>query len=159
MNLEDLLCADSVLINARASCKKQVLQLLAEKASESCDMTAREIFDVVLQREKLGSTGVGKGVAIPHGKFPGLDKIVGVFAQLHDPIDFEAIDDQPVDLVFLLMAPEQAGADHLKALSSVARVLRDKDRLEALRGAQKASDVHKVLCQRLTQDVPEADAA
>ena len=85
----------------------------------------REIFDTILQRERLGSTGVGNGIAIPHGKLAGVKQITGVFARLETPVDFEALDDQPVDLVFLLLAPEGAGADHLKALSRIARVLRD----------------------------------
>ena len=97
----------------------------------------REIFDTILQRERLGSTGVGNGIAIPHGKLAGVKRITGVFARLETPVDFEALDDQPVDLVFLLLAPEGAGADHLKALSRIARVLRDGDTVAKIRGTAR----------------------
>lgn len=135
MDLGDILTDDAVIGDLRASSKKQMLQAIAEHAAELTGLSAREVFDTVLQREKLGSTGVGNGIAIPHAKFPGFDRIVGVFARLPEPIEFDALDDQPVDLVFLLMAPEDAGADHLKALSRVARVMRDPARVALLRAA------------------------
>ena len=113
----------------------------------------REIFDVILQREKLGSTGVGHGIAIPHGKLDSVDKLFGIFARLENPIDFEALDDQPVDLVFLLLAPESAGADHLKALSRIARVLRDNDLVAKLRATDSATAIYTFLNQ------DQADAA
>ena len=135
MDLGDILTEDAIIGHLRASSKKQMLQAIAEHAAELTGLSAREVFDTVLQREKLGSTGVGNGIAIPHAKFPGFDRIVGVFARLPEPIEFDALDDQPVDLVFLLMAPEDAGADHLKALSRVARVMRDPARVASLRAA------------------------
>jgi len=98
-----------------------------------------------LQRERLGSTGVGNGIAIPHGKIASVRSIVGVFARLESPVDFEALDDQPVDLVFLLLAPEGAGADHLKALSRIARVLRDQDLVAKLRATDSASAIYAFL--------------
>ena len=133
MNLGDILSPDAVIGELRASSKKQLLQAIAEHAATVTGLSAREVFETILQREKLGSTGVGNGIAIPHGKFPGFDRIAGVFARLPEPIDFDALDDQPVDLVFLLVAPESAGADHLKALSRIARVMRDANRISRLR--------------------------
>ena len=113
MALADLLQQDAVVPALRVNSKKQLLQELAAKASKLTDIPEREIFDVILQRERLGSTGVGNGIAIPHGKLNKISKITGIFARLETPVDFEALDDQPVDLVFLLLAPETAGADHL----------------------------------------------
>ncbi|WP_196229388.1 PTS sugar transporter subunit IIA, partial [Brucella anthropi] len=89
----------------KASSKKQLLQILSEKAAELTGLPEREVFETILQRERLGSTGVGNGVAIPHGKLANINKIAGIFARLETPVDFEALDDQPVDLVFLLLAP------------------------------------------------------
>lgn len=127
--------------------QKQLLQELAAKASKLIGIPEREIFDVILQREKLGSTGVGNGIAIPHGKLTSISTIQGVFARLETPIDFEALDEQPVDLVFLLLAPEGAGADHLKALSRIARVLRDQDLVAKLRASDSATAIYTFLNQ------------
>lgn len=145
MGLSDLLAETAILGSLKVNSKKQCLQIMCERASAQTGLSAREIFDVVLQREKLGSTGVGQGIAIPHGKLPNIDKIVGVFARLEAPIEFDALDDQPVDLVFMLLAPETAGADHLKALSRIARVLRDTDRLEKLRENDDPTVLFKLL--------------
>ena len=105
----------------------------------------RTVFDVLLERERLGTTGVGKGVAIPHGKTAEIDTICGLFARLDQPIDFDSVDDQPVDLIFLLLAPEGAGADHLKALSRVSRLFRDAQICEQLREAEDASALYEIL--------------
>ena len=113
----------------------------------------RAVFEVLLQREKLGTTAVGYGVAIPHGKLPKLEKLFGLFARLERPIDFEAMDGQPVDLVFLLLAPEGAGADHLKALARIARLLRDQDVAKKLRASRDAQAIYSVLA------LPPASAA
>ncbi|MBS3648628.1 PTS IIA-like nitrogen regulatory protein PtsN [Pseudaminobacter sp. 19-2017] len=145
MDLSDLVQAPAVLPALKANSKKQVLQLLAERAAAITGIPEREVFDTILQRERLGSTGVGNGIAIPHGKLPGVKQITGVFARLENPVDFEALDDQPVDLVFLLLAPEGAGADHLKALSRIARVLRDADTVAKIRGARDAAAIHTLL--------------
>ena len=142
MDLGDILAQDAVIGDLRASSKKQMLQAVAEHAAELTGLSAREIFDTVLQREKLGSTGVGNGIAIPHAKFPGFGRIIGIFAHLAEPIDFDALDDQPVDLVFLLLAPEDAGADHLKALSRVARVMRDPARVALLRATSDPNTLY-----------------
>ena len=129
----------------KVNSKKQALQELAAKAAELCGQNERVIFDILLQREKLGSTAVGNGVAIPHGKLPKLNKLFGLFARLERPIDFEALDGQPVDLVLLLLAPEGAGADHLKALARVARLLRDPEVARKLRQSRDAQALYAVL--------------
>ena len=121
MLLNDLITINAILPNLQAGTKKQALQELSDRAASLSGLAPREIFDALLQRERLGSTGVGAGIAIPHGKMAQARKIFGVFARLEKPVEFEALDGAPVDLVFLLIAPESAGADHLKALSRIAR--------------------------------------
>ena len=145
MGLGDLVSIDAVFPALKANSKKQLLQLLAEKAAALTGLPEREIFDTILQRERLGSTGAGNGLAIPHGKLTSVNRITGLFARLEHPVDFEAIDDQPVDLVFLLLAPEGAGADHLKALSRIARVLRDSETVAKIRGTTDASAIYSFL--------------
>jgi PTS system nitrogen regulatory IIA component len=141
----DLLTPKSIIPNLRANSKKQALQELARRAAELTGQHERAVFDVLLERERLGTTGVGHGIAIPHGKLPSLDKVHGLFARLERPIDFDAIDEQPVDLIFVLLAPEQAGADHLKALARVSRLLRDAQTCEKLRGADNADAIFALL--------------
>ncbi|ASY61485.1 PTS system nitrogen-specific IIA component, PtsN [Sinorhizobium sojae CCBAU 05684] len=150
MALAGLLHQNAIIPAMRANSKKQLLQELAAKASKLTGLPEREIFDVILQRERLGSTGVGNGIAIPHGKLADLSSLVGIFARLETPVDFEALDDQPVDLVFLLLAPEGAGADHLKALSRIARVLRDHDMVTRLRASDSASAIYTLLNEDTT---------
>lgn len=147
MDLSDLLTVGAVLPHVKASNKKQALQDISAQAAEITGRADREIFDTLLQREKLGSTGVGHGVAIPHGKMAGLDRLVGVFARLDRPVEFDSLDDAPVDLIFLLLAPENAGADHLKALARIARVLRDPNVASKLRAANDASAIYALLTQ------------
>lgn len=154
MDLSDLIAADAVIPALKANSKKQILQMVSEKAAEITGLPEREIFDTLLQRERLGSTGVGNGIAIPHGKLPGIKNITGVFARLDAPVDFEALDDQPVDLVFLLLAPEGAGADHLKALSRIARLLRNHDTVSKIRGTDDAAAIYTCL-----SNSPASDAA
>ncbi|WP_207482201.1 PTS IIA-like nitrogen regulatory protein PtsN [Arenibaculum pallidiluteum] len=148
----DLITPHSIIPNLRASSKKQALQELARRAAELLGQHERAIFDVLLERERLGTTGVGHGIAIPHGKLPNLDRVHGVFARLERPVDFDAIDDQPVDLIFLLLAPEQAGADHLKALARVSRLLRDASMCERLRGADSADAIYALLTHQETSN-------
>lgn len=145
MALADLLQQDAIIPALKVTSKKHLLQELSAKASKLTGIPEREIFDVILQRERLGSTGVGHGIAIPHGKLSSISTISGVFARLETAIDFEALDDEPVDLVFLLLAPEGAGADHLKALSRIARVLRDPDLVAKLRKTDSASAIYAFL--------------
>jgi PTS system nitrogen regulatory IIA component len=148
MQLNELVAPQAILASLKVSNKKQALQELAAKAATLTGRPEREIFDVLLQREKLGSTALGAGIAIPHGKLPQLDKIYGLFARLDRPIDFEALDGQPVDLVFVLLAPEAAGADHLKALSRIARLLRDQQLANQLRDARDVDGIHAVLSRQ-----------
>lgn len=154
MALDDLLKQEAIIPALKANSKKQLLQEMAARAETVTGVPEREIFEVVLQRERLGSTGVGNGIAIPHGKLANLDQICGVFARLQHPVNFEALDDQPVDLAFLLLAPEGAGADHLKALSRVARLLRDQELVRKLR----ASDTQSAIYAFLNSD-PDSSAA
>jgi nitrogen PTS system EIIA component len=147
MHLSDFISPDSVLPSLRAKTKKQLLQELASRAARRTGLPERVIFDVLLQRERLGSTGLGQGIAIPHGKIPGLKGIVGIFARLAEPIDFEAVDGEPVDIVFLLLAPEGAGADHLKALARISRLLREGSAVEKLRASRDAAALYAVLTE------------
>jgi PTS system nitrogen regulatory IIA component len=147
MDIADLITPAAVIPNLRATSKKQALQDLAKKAAELTGLHERAVFDVLLERERLGTTGVGNGIAIPHGKLANLDRLHGLFARLERPINFESIDEQPVDLIFLLLAPETAGADHLKALARVSRLLRDKGVCEKLRGTDNADGLYALLTE------------
>jgi PTS system nitrogen regulatory IIA component len=146
--LTDLIAPEAVVPALKVISKKQALQELAAKAAALTGQNERAILEVLMQREKLGSTAVGNGIAIPHGKLPKLEKLFGLFARLGRPIDFEALDGQPVDLIFLLLAPEGAGADHLKALARVARLLRDPDIVHKLRASQDAEALYAVLAMQ-----------
>ena len=145
MTITDLVAPEAILPALKVISKKQALQELAARASALTGQNERSVFEVLLQREKLGTTAVGYGVAIPHGKLPKLEKLFGFFARLERPIDFEAMDGQPVDLIFLLLAPEGAGADHLKALARVARLLRDPEVARKLRESRDAEALYAVL--------------
>ena len=147
MNLSDIIDARSVLPNFKAQSKKQLLQELSHAAAKRAGLDERAVFETILTREKLGSTGLGHGVAIPHGKFPALKRVCGFFARLAQPLDFDAVDDQPVDLVFMLLAPEQAGADHLKALARISRLLRDSAIVAKLRGTVDAAALYAILTE------------
>ncbi len=147
MEINDLITTESVVANLHATSKKQAIQDLAKKAADITGLHERAIFDVLMERERLGTTGVGSGIAIPHGKLANLDKLYGLFARLEKPIDFQSIDEQPVDLIFLLLAPESAGADHLKALARVSRLLRDKTVCEKLRGTDQAEALYALLTE------------
>jgi PTS system nitrogen regulatory IIA component len=147
MEISQMISPEGVVANLRVTSKKQALQELAKKAASLTGLPEREIFEVLVERERLGTTGVGNGIAIPHGKLAGLDRLHGLFARLEKPIDFEAIDEEPVDLICLLLAPETAGADHLKALARVSRLLRDSAICEKLRGTDKADAVYALLTE------------
>ncbi|HXP31754.1 MAG TPA: PTS IIA-like nitrogen regulatory protein PtsN [Stellaceae bacterium] len=150
MEIADLLSPASVVPNLRVAAKKQLLQELAKRAASLVGLHERTIFETLLERERLGSTGIGNGTAVPHGRLPGLPRIFGLFARLEKPIDFEAIDDRPVDLIFLLLTPDDAGADHLKALASISRLLRDRVVCEKLRGTDQAEALYALLTDRTT---------
>ena len=147
MEIADLLSPDAVMSHLKAAGKKQVLQEMAHKAAGLTRLPERRIFETLSEREKLGSTGMGQGIAIPHGRVPGIEKMTGLFAQLDQPVDFDAMDDQPVDLVFLLLAPEGAGADHLKALARVSRLLRNQSVCEKLRAASQQAALYALLTE------------
>ena len=147
MALADLLTPEAVVPHLRPPSKKAALHELAAHAARLTGLDERAIFETLLQRERLGSTGIGDGIAIPHGKLPGLSRMFGLAARLDKPIEFESLDGQPVDLLFLLLAPEGAGADHLKALASVARALRQPGAPERIRKARDADALYAVLTQ------------
>lgn len=151
MSLLEFLSPDAIVPALRAPTKKHVLtELAAQAARRLPELDATEVYETLLQRERLGSTGIGDGVAIPHGKLPKLNRLFGLVARLERPVDFDALDSQPVDLAFLLLAPEGAGADHLKALARVARVLREPGILESIRAARDASALYALLTQSST---------
>ncbi|MDX2263644.1 MAG: PTS IIA-like nitrogen regulatory protein PtsN [Hyphomicrobiales bacterium] len=149
MDLGDLITPYGIQPSLKAGNKKAVLQELAKHAAELTGLNERDIFNTLLQRERLGSTGVGNGIAIPHGKIPALDHIVGMFARLEEPIPFDAIDEAPVDLIFLLLAPEGAGADHLRALARISRLLREPGAVEKLRSSHDRAALYSVLTEPL----------
>jgi len=151
MEITDLISPTTVFADLKATSKKQALQELARRAATSIGCDERGLLDVLLERERLGTTGIGHGIAIPHGKLDGLDGVHGFFAKLDSGIDFDSMDDLPVDLIFLLLAPESAGADHLKALARVSRTLRDKGRCDKLRGSDDADALYAVLTEENTQ--------
>ncbi|MPZ58261.1 MAG: PTS IIA-like nitrogen regulatory protein PtsN [Rhizobiales bacterium] len=153
MPLTDLVARNAIIPALKANGKKQALHELATKAAELIGQPDRAIYEILLQRERLGSTAVGNGIAIPHGKLGKLDRLFGLFARLDRSIEFDALDGQPVDLIFLLLAPESAGADHLKALARVARLLRDADTAKKLRESRDADAIYAVLA------LPPASAA
>lgn len=145
MDIGDLLAPKGIIPRLRAKTKKQALQELSARAADVTTLEPRMIFETLLQRERLGSTGLGRGIAIPHVKFKDLKTIVCLFARLEEPIEFEAHDGEPVDLIFLLLAPEHASGDHLKALARISRLVRDPQMLESLRAAPDAAGLRRVL--------------
>lgn len=145
--MKTVLLTDGIIAPLRASGKKQVLQELSHKASELLDVSEHDVFEALLERERLGSTGIGKGVAIPHCRLDGLEKVCGIFAHVDPAVEFDAVDNQPVDLVFMLLAPSSAGADHLRALATVSRLLRDDAICRKLRGSSKADAIRAILLQ------------
>ncbi len=154
MNIRDFICLEAILPHVKARTKKQLLQELSARAAVLTGLSSYIILETLLEREKLGSTGIGEGIAIPHGKFTQLEKLHGLFARLEAGLDFEAVDGRPVDLVFLLLAPANAGADHLRALAQISRTLRDLSFRKNLR------DTHDpdALFALLTRESFEGDA-
>ena len=148
MEIADLLTPRGVIAQLRVSSKKQALQEIAKRAALLSGLAERRIYETLAERERLGSTGIGKGVAVPHGKLAELPRLCGLFARLDRPIPFEAIDDQPVDLVFVLLAPAEAGAEHLRALARVSRLLRDGPICQKLRGTDNADALYALLTDR-----------
>ncbi len=148
MEISELLTPRSVVAQLRVTGKKQVLQEIARRAAATTGINERRIYEVLSERERLGTTGIGRGVAVPHGKLAELRRVYGLFARLDRPIAFDSIDDQPVDLVFVLLAPLDAGAEHLKALAMVSRLLRDRTICEKLRGTDNPDALYALLTDR-----------
>jgi len=150
MNLASLLHPQAVRIISDVSSKKRLIQAVADLASPLTGLPMTDISSALLERESLGPTGFGKGVALPHARLPGLAGVQGAFLKLERPVDFDAVDRQPVDLVFALFAPEDAGTEHLKALALVSRTLRDPVLCEKLRANSDVSTIHAVLTEART---------
>jgi PTS system nitrogen regulatory IIA component len=151
MNITNLLKPDCILVDVTASNKRELLEKIAEQGAICSGLHQKEIFDALLQRERLGTTGTGDGVAIPHSRFPNLKQIYGVFVRLSQPVDFEAVDEKPVDLIFTLLAPETAGADHLHALSQVAKVFKDEGAKIQLRASKTTSAIQTIFADVLNR--------
>jgi PTS system nitrogen regulatory IIA component len=145
IDLSELLTVESIDEDMAAANKKGLFQQLAAVASRRLGIPAKTIAAALTEREKIGSTGFGAGVAIPHAKIAGLERVFGYFARLPAPIDFQAVDGLPVDLVFLILSPPDAGAEHLKALAGVSRVLRDRNTVAKLRGARSRDALFALL--------------
>lgn len=145
MDLGDIVRQDGIVPRLKCSSKKLALQELSAIASRVTGIDAREIFDLLLQRERLGSTAMGRGVAIPHVQLRDVDEVICLFARLDTPIDFEAPDNEPVDLLFVLLAPKHASGDHLKALARISRLIRAPAALDALRRADDAEEIRGLL--------------
>ena len=152
MRISDLLTPTSVTTRLKAANKKQALQDLAKRAAPVIGVGERVLFETLMERERLGSTGIGNGVAVPHGRLAGLSAPCGFFARLEKAIDFEAVDSRPVDLIFLLVTPEGASGDHLKALALVSRLLRDRKTCEKLRGTDRADALYALLVDHAASD-------
>ena len=149
--MDNLLTVDAISASLKATSKKQVLQEIARLSAPVIDQDERLVFDMLLQRERLGTTGVGHGVAIPHAKIAGLRTVSAAFARLSKPVDFDSVDDEPVDLVFALFAPEGAGADHLKSLARISRLLRDGALRNSLRGCETSDAIFSLMCEYETR--------
>jgi len=147
MQISDLLSPEGVLPSLKVKDKKQLLQQLADKASQITRVPQARILETLIERERLGTTGVGQGIAIPHGRLTEIKKITGIFAKLETPIEYEAVDNQPVELVFMLLAPEGAGADHLKALARVSRLLRNQTACDKLRKTASSEALYAILTE------------
>ncbi len=145
MEINNIISSETIISDLKVSGKKHLFQELSEKASPIVGVQDRVILRTLLDREKLGTTGIGQGVAIPHGKISNLNSSIGFFARLIDPIDFEAIDEKPVDLIFLLLAPEEANAENLKTLAKISRMLRDKNLCDKIRGSIGNDALYSVL--------------
>ena len=144
MKIKDFLSLEAVFIDSKSANKKQILEALSSKAEEKTGVDARVVFEALVERERLGTTGVGKGVALPHTRMEGLKKIYCAFARVN-PVDFDAVDGKMVDLVFLLLVPEKDGADHLKALARLSRLLRDEATAESLRNAKDVNALYDII--------------
>ncbi|SHH51532.1 PTS sugar transporter subunit IIA [Marivita hallyeonensis] len=147
MKFADLLSSKAVKVVTAASSKKRLMHDLSELAESAYGISAQDTVEALMERESLGPTGVGHGVALPHARLNGLDEVVGVFIRLEKPIDFDSIDRQPVDIIFALLAPVDAGVEHLKALALVSRTLRDANFCSKLRANRDANTLHTIITE------------
>ena len=145
MEIKELLPPEAVKMNLKVTSKKQALQALAKTAQRLTGLNERDILNVLIERERLGTTGVGEGVAIPHAKLDGIDRLCAVFARLESPINFDSVDDEFVDLIFLLLAPLSPEHIHLKALAKISRLLRNKSMCAKLRGGTSTDAIYALL--------------
>ncbi|MDE2445218.1 MAG: PTS IIA-like nitrogen regulatory protein PtsN [Alphaproteobacteria bacterium] len=145
MNLVDIIDARSVLPAVKAQSKKHLLQELSQAMAGLVAVDHRIIFETLLTREKLGSTGLGQGIAIPHGRLPNITRVYGLFAKLSAPVAYDSVDGEPIDMVFVLLSPDHAGADHLKALARISRLLREPGTMAKLRGTASAEGLYAIL--------------
>jgi len=152
MELSSLLKSDAIRIVSTVSSKKRLLQSIGELAEAGYDIPADQAAEALIEREALGPTGVGKGIALPHARLPGLQHVIGVFLRLEKPVDFDSVDRKPVDLVFALFAPPETGVDHLKALALVSRTLRDTSVCAKLRGCTEEAALHVILTEAATSE-------
>jgi nitrogen PTS system EIIA component len=150
MELSDIISTDAVNGHLKVTSKKRLMQEIAEMAQDVCGLPGKDTFSALQERELLGPTGMGRGVAIPHARMAGLSRVVGLFIKLDKPIEFEAVDKEPVDLVFALFAPDNAGAEHLKALARVSRTLRDPEICAKLRSTEEPSALYAILTEPRT---------
>ncbi len=145
MKINDLINKDTIIVDFKAATKKGLLEGLSTIIAEKYNINATNVADVILERENLGSTGMGKGIAIPHGRVDDITKPVGMLIKLAEPMEFDAVDDELVDIVFLLLAPSSSGADHLNALSAVSSVLKNVENREAIRAAKSVDEIASLL--------------
>ena len=150
MEIEDFLRADAVLTLPNAASKKRLLQSISEGLAEHSGIAENDILNALQERELLGATGMGRGIAVPHARMAHAKQVVGVFVRLGEGVEFDAIDRQPVDLVFGLLAPEDAGSDHLKALARVSRTLRDETTCRKLRSTDEPAALFAILTEPAT---------
>jgi PTS system nitrogen regulatory IIA component len=155
VELADIIAPNGIVLDLKnCNSKRQVLKELSQQAAAVLGIDAQQLLDALTERERLGTTGIGHGIAIPHARLAGLDRLVGLFARLEQPVDFESLDDQPSDLIFLLLAPDSADADSLKALARISRLLRDPGLRQRLRQEVDRDAVYRLLTQK-----PECHAA
>lgn len=145
MKISEIMTVDSIVAGLKASNKRQLLQEIAKKASEVTGISERDLFDSLLERENLGTTGFGGGTALPHARIAEAKAVYGIFVRLNSPVDFGAIDGKPVDLVFMLLSPEGSGADHLTALAQVSRILKDESTCNKIRQAESVEEIFALL--------------
>lgn len=142
MDIGELLVQDGIVLKSGASSKRQALHVVASAAAQAMGLDEVRVFDALMEREALGSTGLGSGVAVPHARLAGLDRVRAVFVRLDTPVAYDAVDDRPVDLMFALFAPPRDGAEHLRALAAVSRALRSSELREQLRQAHTSDAIH-----------------